>query len=399
MLDGFQYTSKQLEYIQNAHHRWNIAEGAVRSGKSHVALHHIIPQRVLAGRGRKGLNFLLGVSLGNIERNVLQPMRECFGSALVGAIRTNENKARLFGEDVYCLGANNKRALQRLQGSEIKFCYCDEMANIDEDVFEMLKSRLSLPYSECHGACNPAGPRHWLKQFIDRKDLDLYSQHYTLYDNPYLDQAVVAEICKEYQGTVFFDRLVEGRWVQAEGLVYQAWSGSELFCDREFSRGDIYCLSIDYGISNPFVALLWTVRGGVGYCVDEYSWNGRQQGHLTDQQHLERLQEMLQGRWVEAVTVDPSATSFIQLLRQQTSWDVFPAKNAVLEGIANTSRAMAAGCIKIHPRCATVAKELAEYSWDERAACDAVIKENDHAMDAMRYFVETIGLNALKCFE
>lgn len=398
MLDGFDYTPKQIEYIREAHHRWNIAEGAVRSGKSHVALHHIIPQRVRQGRGKKGLNFLLGVSLGNIERNVLQPMRDCFGSALVGAIKTNENKACIFGEDVYCLGADNKRAIQRLQGSEIKFVYCDEMANINEEVFEMLKSRLSLPYSECHGACNPEGSRHWLKRFIDRTDLDMFVQHYTLFDNPYLDPSVVAEICKEYQGTIFYKRLVQGLWVQAEGLVYAPFANGEIVEECYATKKDVCYLSIDYGIQNPFAALLWKVEDGKAYCCEEYYWNGREDGQLTDRQHLENLRKRFGDRWIDLVIVDPSATSFIQEVNQSSDWNVVGADNKVIEGISNTAIAMGSECLKVSPSCKNTLEELSLYSWDKRSETDKVIKENDHAMDAMRYFVQTVGLNRLYCF-
>lgn len=399
MLEGFTYTEKQKEYIRKANHRWNIAEGAVRSGKSHVALHHVIPNRVMAGHGKKGLNFLLGVSLGNIERNVLSPMRDCFGEQLVGSIRTSENKALLFGEDVYCLGADSKRAIQRLQGSEIKFVYCDEMANINPDVFEMLKSRLSLPYSECHGACNPEGSRHWLKKFIDRDDLDIFRQHYTIFDNPYLDDVVVDEMVKEYAGTVYYKRLIQGLWVQAEGLVYAPYVNGELVEDCEATAKDVCFISIDYGILNPFAALLWKVKDGVAYCCDEYYWDGRRQGQLTDRQHLDNLLKWANNRYIDMVVIDPSASSFIAEVRHSSPWSIVGGDNKVNEGIASTCVAMGAGCIKIAPRCKALQSELELYVWDESSVTDRVIKDNDHAMDAMRYFVNTIGVKVLKCFE
>ena len=215
-----QLTSKQLEYVREAHHRWNIAEGAVRSGKSWLATAYTIPDRVVSLQGKKGINLLLGVSLGNIERNVLVPMRDRFGDALVGTIKGSQNTCTLFGETVYCLGAEKRSQVAKLKGAEVKFCYCDELADINPEVFQMLKSRLSLDYSECHAACNPESPLHWLKRFIDTPGLDIYDQRYTIDDNPFLPESYVTELKREYAGTVYYDRFILGRWKLAEGLVY-----------------------------------------------------------------------------------------------------------------------------------------------------------------------------------
>ena len=182
-------TEKQAEYVREAHHRWNLATGAVRSGKSHLAVQSTIPDRLIEMHGRKGLALILGATKENIERNVLTPMRDIWGDRFVGDINAR-NWCQIFGERVYCIGAENAGQVSKLRGSEIKFAYCDEICDIHPEVFEMLKSRLSLAYSECHGACNPAGPNHWLKQFIDKGEtdpgIDMFCQRYTIDDNPFL---------------------------------------------------------------------------------------------------------------------------------------------------------------------------------------------------------------------
>ena len=164
-------TEKQAEYVREAHHRWNLAIGAVRSGKSHLAVRYTIPRGLRERHNRRGLNLIVGATKENIERNVLEPMRDMWGQALVGDINSR-NWATLFGEKVYCIGGENVKQVNRIRGSEIKFCYVDEVCDVHPQVFEMLKSRLSLPYSECHAACNPAGPTHFVKRFIDQADED-----------------------------------------------------------------------------------------------------------------------------------------------------------------------------------------------------------------------------------
>lgn len=218
-----QLSSKQNEYILNATHRWNIKSGAVRSGKSFVDTAYMIPFRIRERAGKPGLNVILGVSKESIERNVLQPMREIYTDKLIGTIN-NRNVARICGEDVYCLGAEKVSQVAKIQGSSIKYCYGDEIAKWNKEVFQMLKSRMDKPYSCFDGSCNPEHPTHWLKEFLDNPDLDIYLQTYTIFDNPYLDPEFVKQICKEYEGTIYYDRLIIGLWKRAEGAIYKRFA-------------------------------------------------------------------------------------------------------------------------------------------------------------------------------
>ena len=256
-----QLSSKQNEYILNANHRWNIKSGAVRSGKSYVDTAFVIPFRIRERAGKPGLNIILGVSKESIERNVLQPMREIYTSALIGTINSR-NIAKVCGEDVYCLGAEKISQVAKIQGSSIKYCYGDEIAKWNKEVFQMLKSRLDKPYSCFDGACNPEHPTHWLKEFIDSPELDIYLQKYTIFDNPYLPAEFVEQLCKEYEGTIYYDRLILGLWKRAEGAIYKKFADDpERFrCDivekksespskKEFLKSDITSIeiAIDFG--------------------------------------------------------------------------------------------------------------------------------------------------------
>ena len=218
-----QLSKKQNEYIINATHRWNIKSGAVRSGKSYVDTAYVVPFRIRERAGKPGLNVVLGVSKESIERNVLQPMREIYTEKLIGQIN-NRNIARICGEDTYCLGAEKISQVAKIQGASIKYCYGDEIAKWNKEVFQMLKSRLDKPYSCFDGACNPEHPTHWLKEFIDNQELDIYLQRYAIFDNPYLPEEFVEQLCKEYEGTIYYDRLILGRWKRAEGPIYKKFA-------------------------------------------------------------------------------------------------------------------------------------------------------------------------------
>ena len=179
---------------------------------------YTIPSRIRERAGKKGLNVILGVTNSTIERNVLQPMRELYGDRLVGTINS-QNIAKLFGEEVYCLGAEKVSQVSKIRGASIKYCYCDELAEYNQEVFELLKSRLDKEYSVLDGALNPESPTHWLKEFLD-SDADIYCQNYTIFDNPFLPKEFVDNLCKEYQGTVYYNRYILGQWCNAEGIIF-----------------------------------------------------------------------------------------------------------------------------------------------------------------------------------
>lgn len=216
---------KQLEFVKNANHRYNIKTGATRSGKSYMDNLYTIPSRIRERVGKEGLNAIIGVSKGTLERNVLQPMREIYGPNVVGTIGS-DNIVELFGDSAYCLGAEKVSQVAKVRGASFKYVYGDEVAEWNKEVFELLKSRMDKSYSCFDGACNPDNPKHWFKKFID-SDADIYCQKYTIFDNPFLPKEFVKALCDEYRGTVYYDRYIRGLWVAAEGAVYKLFNDAQ----------------------------------------------------------------------------------------------------------------------------------------------------------------------------
>ena len=405
-------TEKQNEYIRTSGQRWNLKIGAVRSGKSYVDVAYIIPSRIRERAGLPGLTVIMGVSKGTIERNVLQPMREIYTSELVGTIN-NENIAYVFGEQVYCLGAEKITQVAKIQGMSVKYCYGDEIAKWNKQVFEVLKSRLDKEYSCFDGACNPESPNHWLKEFIDDPELDAYIQKYKIFDNPFLPKAYVDNLCKEYAGTVYYDRYILGEWALAEGLIYPMYKEA-LTDSTDDLPGTELCVSIDYGTMNAFAAILWVKRGSVWFAEREYYYSGRDTGvQKTDQEYSDALEEWISDIWAEKkkspitshlggvsygrieTIIDPSAASFIALLKKSEWSKVRTANNAVLDGIRDTAVALQTGKIKIvRPAMPNWIKEAGGYVWDDSQVEEKPVKEQDHLMDSMRYFVYTKRISA-----
>ena len=215
------WTPKQAEFIRCANHRWNFKGGATRSGKTYMDFRYTIPSRIRERIGKDGLVVILGVTKSTIERNVLEPMRNLYGDSLVGYI-SSDNTLQLFGEKVYALGAEKMSQVSKLRGASIKYCYGDEVADWSQDVFELLKSRLDKDYSCFDGTFNPQAPTHWLKEFLD-SDADIFSQTYTIDDNPFLPMKFREDLKKEYFGTVLYDRYILGLWAAAEGALFTTY--------------------------------------------------------------------------------------------------------------------------------------------------------------------------------
>lgn len=378
---------KQTEFAREGHHRWNFKGGATRSGKTYLDFRWIIPIRIRERVGKDGLTVILGVTKSTIERNVLEPMRTIYGDALVGTI-SSDNTAWIFGEKCYCLGAEKVSQVSKIRGASIKYCYGDEVADWSQEVFELLKSRLDKAYSCFDGTYNPQGPNHWLKVFLDSK-ADIFSQTYTIDDNPFLPEAFVENLKREYRGTVFYDRYILGRWALAEGLIYPMFGESNIV-DEEPPAGRYY-ISVDYGTLNPFSAGLWCVTKQGAVRIKEYYYSGRgTQKQLTDEEYYQAIRELADGYNVDYVVIDPSAASFITTVFRHNEFHVVKANNDVMDGIRRTSVYLKSGELKIHRQCKDAIREFGLYRWDEESTVDKVIKADDHAMDDIRYFANTI---------
>ena len=399
-----QLTSKQNEYIRNATHRWNIKTGAVRSGKSYVDTAYTIPARIRERIGKPGLTVIFGVSRDTIERNVLQPMREIYGSGLVGTIN-NRNMAWVCGEDVYCLGAEKVSQVAKVQGSSIKYAYGDEVAKWNREVFEMLKSRLDKPYSCFDGACNPENPTHWMKEFID-SDIDIYVQKYEIFDNGYLPKEYVENLCKEYEGTVYYDRLIKGMWKRAEGAIYRMFADDPDRFIRPVNRQDIkeIRIGIDFGgngSGHSFVAtaILWN---GIVHPVMSRKHMKKDFPQGIDANKLSELflqlvddaiakyGKLRYAVWDNAETV--LGQSIENACRKEfPSLLVLPAqKKKINDRINYTVRLMGSGRFFITPDCLTLKKALQDAVYNSKALQEERLDDGSTDIDTLDAFEYTI---------
>lgn len=388
------YSDKQLALIrlwqQNKLKRINLLEGSVRSGKTWISL--VLWAFWIATMPRDRNYLMVAKTLTSLRRNCLDLLQTLVGTRNF-TYSLSKKEGSLFGRRVYLEGVNDARAESKIRGMTLQGAYCDEVTLFTEDFFTMLLSRLSAPGAKLIGTTNPDNPNHWLMQkYINRKDeLDMLVLKFLIDDNPYLDPGYIANLKREYTG-VFYDRYIRGLWVVAEGLIYpDAAQGKYTVPDDPDRKYTQYYISVDYGTINPCSMGLWGLCDGIWYRIRESYFDSRKEmRQLTDEEHYTRLEKLAGNLPIRAVIVDPSAASFIETIRRHRKFHVRPADNAVLDGIRATATAMQTGKIKICACCTNTLAEFAAYRWDEKAAEDKPIKENDHAMDDIRYFVRTI---------
>lgn len=379
------YTEKQREYIREAQgHRWGIKTGAVRSGKTFLDVADTIPRNIRERIGKPGLAVILGNTKGTLQRNIIEPMQELYGTRLVTDIRS-DNTAQIFGETCYCLGADNIRHVDRIRGSSIKYAYCDEAATYNQGVFEMLKSRLDKPYSRCDATCNPDAPAHWFKQFID-SDADIYRQTYTLDDNPTLPPEFVTALKREYAGTVYYERLVLGLWVAAQGAIYRSFAdnpGKYIIDDPPpvFSA----TIGVDFGghgSAHAFSLVGFTPRYENLIVLDEWYHKGEITPQQLDAAFVQFTQKNMKRYPIVEVRADSAETTLINGISAAAAAagiaiPVYKSrKKPINDRINCETRLFAAGRFLIMRHCKHHIEAFASAVWDESYITEDVRLDN-----------------------
>ena len=361
----------------------------------------LIPKRVLAGAGKEGLNVILGNTRETIRRNVLLPMVSIYGSGRISNIRT-DNSCTMFGQQVFILGADNEAHVNRLRGASIKYCYGDEITTWNQGVFDMLKSRLDKPYSVFDGTCNPEGPQHWFKTFLD-SDADIYQQAYCIDDNPYLDPAFVENLKREYSGTVLYDRYIRGLWVAAEGAIYRQFNDHPeryIVSDLPDQRITRAVIGVDFGggtSAHAFCCTGFTTDGAV-VVLDEYHEQQALEPTKLERDFVDFVRRC-QMRWlVTDVWCDSAEQTLINGLRAAAARERIGVnignaqKRPINDRIRATCLLMGAGRFFVNADCVETIDALKAALWDGRKQTEDVRLDdgttNIDSLDAMEYSFE-----------
>lgn len=402
------FSEKQRLVWQNtigAHHRWNVSSGATRSGKTFLDYYRI-PYRI-RNVGNDGLVLLIGNTRATLERNVLSPMRGIWGKNFVGYVSQN-NTIELFGRKCHALGADKISQVQRLRGAGLSYCYGDEVTTWHPEVFSMLKSRLDKKGACFDGTCNPDGPGHWFKKFLDGGEsdgLDIFRADFTIDDNPFLEPDFVSALKREYAGTVYYDRYILGRWVAAEGRIYVPFSRQrhvvgleELEKLHKIAPLTQFSIGVDIGGNkSATVFTLAAIAKGYKYAIilDEV-YDKR---NLTAEHVIQSFKETSR-RWKDEYPrlADCYADSAEQLFVKSFRWEapylnVYNAKKTPVNGrIAAVNRLLAQDRLFVAKPCRELIAAIESAVWsDKEKNRDVRLDDgsvNVDSLDSMEYALE-----------
>ena len=371
-----------------------LCDGAVRSGKT---LAMGLGFFLWAMETFNGRSFgICGKTISSFRRNVLTeivPKLQALGFRWQEKRSENRIIVQFQGREnrFYIFGGQDEGSASLIQGVTFAGVLLDEAALMPRSFVEQACARCSVAGSRIWFNCNPAGPNHWLYRewVLKAEEKNCLRLHFTMKDNPGLTKAIQQRYERLYSG-VFYKRYVLGQWAQAEGRVYDFF-GPDMVKPVPLGEYEKWYVSCDYGTVNPTSMGLWGRKSGVWYRMGEFYFDSRKrQRQMTDAEYADALDDLAGGRKITAVVVDPSAASFMEVLRRR-GHPVRKANNDVLAGIRMTADALKTGKIVICEGCTDLLREMELYVWQEQGVGqDRVKKENDHAMDDMRYFVSTM---------
>ena len=371
-----------------------ICDGAVRSGKTLCMSVSFVSWAMFSFDG--GSFAICGKTIRSVKRNVASPLLNILRelgfrvqeklSSNIFIVYSGERK-----NTFYLFGGRDESSAALIQGITLCGVLFDEAALMPRSFVEQALARCSVEGSKLWFNCNPEYPQHWFcREWVKKtKEKNIYYLHFVMEDNPSLSKKMLERYKKLYSGS-FYDRFVLGKWTASEGLVYPFMSDDKMLFDIPDGYAEQYVISCDYGTVNPSSFGLWGLFDGCWYRIGEYYYSSKKEGmSRTDEEHYTGLCKLAGDRDISKIVVDPSAASFIEVIRRHGKYKVVSAKNNVLDGIRQTSTALKEGSIRICRSCGDSIREFGLYRW-ESGGNDRPVKENDHSMDDIRYFVSTV---------
>lgn len=390
-------SNKQKKILAFPYSRYDalICDGAVRSGKTSIMTWAFVEW---AMREFNGQRFgICGKTVDSATKNIIIPFISMSLAKERYTLRWRRSDKLLevrrgFTTNYFeVFGGKDESSQDLIQGRTFAGVLLDEVVLMPQSFVNQALARCSVDGAKLWFSCNPGSPQHWfylewIKKHNERNALYL---HFEMEDNPSLSEKTLERYRSQYSG-VFYDRYIIGKWVLADGLVYPMFS-MDANVVHDHGKDGLYYVSIDYGTVNPTAMGLWRIQDGTAIMEREYYHNSREtHKQKTDEEYYTDLENFVGDTLIQRIIIDPSAASFKECIRRHGKFKVMDADNSVLDGIRFTSTMIKQGKCKIHESCVNTLREFSLYSWDDKANDDAVIKENDHSMDQMRYMFQTL---------
>ncbi len=440
------FSGKQLNYLAYSYRPINIAVGAVQSGKSWILNVRFALYIIQSPHDR----FLIcGSTRDTVQDNVIENGLENICKNLLGPDNVHYSKVDgkftiwVNGREKICtiVGVNNKGATSRLKGKPVGGALLDEITEYPEEPLDMAFARNSLAGALIFCSTNPGSPLHPVfKKFVGNekkiRENDVRVWNFSQSDNPTLTEERKKFYNSQFEG-VFYQRNVLGKWVMAEGAIYNMFLDSENVIKKnsEFVPGvpervnekgeyvrnrlkprefDDFFICADYGTASVTTFLLVGVKRqqteGLGlqnyyYVIREYYYDSREAMGvtLTDPKLVKELENLIERDWkppkLRAIYVDNSASSLIAQMfddgiEEKYGTQILGVKGDVKKSIAKVQTLIGQRRMLFYEECENTIAEHQTYMWDplKRKKGESVpVKENDHTCDAVRYGVIGYG--------
>ena len=407
MIQWAPFSPKALDFLSNSDARVNILHGSVRSSKT---INCTVRWLSYIVDGPQGDLAMLGKTTATLQRNVLNDLFDIVGPKNYKWLNRQQGELQIFGRRIYCFGANNEDAESKIRGATFAGAYCDEANLYPQSVFNQLMARMSIKGAKCFCNCNPDNPYHWFyTDYITNNTIkDKKVWQFLMDDNLSLDADYIEALKQMYTG-VWYERMIEGKWVAAEGRIYDMFDDKTHMIDTTaFIRSSglnpkaiKWIVGCDYGTAT---VMSWGLYGrlpnGTYLKVKEYYYDAmKMKVQKTDGEFADEFDAWIKQADVKpwAVFCDPSAASWkTELMRR--GYVVLNANNDVINGIRKVATMLNTGKFYIDKSCVNTKMEYSTYSWDpmaQKQGKDRPIKEHDHTCDTDRYVVYTDDLNGM----
>lgn len=383
-------SKKQLHFLLTSDARINIADGAIRSGKTFVFnlrwLDYIV-------NGPKGTLLMAGKTIRTLERNVLKAENGLFDLLGEENYKYNGSTGELVIGDrkIICIGASDERSENKIRGMTLAGALCDEVTLFPKSFIEQLIGRCSVAGSQLFWNCNPDSPYHYIKhEYLDNPKMKPLIKHwrFLMKDNPFLvktNPEYIKQAETTYTGA-FYKRNVLGEWALAEGLVYPAFNETHIVDNLPEEYDEIY-VGVDHGVVHPATFIMIGVKDREVYVIKEYY-----ESNKTNSELAEDFIDFIDGYNINGITVDSAAKS---LILEFNKYDIYTTdcNKEVVDGITFISQLIGEKKLFVHRSCENLIKEFYTYSWDDKKSQsqgkDVVVKLSDDALDALRYVCRT----------
>jgi len=382
------FSDKQLEFISNCKGTWNMAHGAVSTGKTICTLFAFMHY---CDRCPDSQLFMCGHTCSTIYQNAIRLLLETDQFSLFRPFISwfsQKQELKFKDKSITIVGAKDEGAIRKIQGKTMSGFYGDEMTLYPESIIDMIDTRLRNPHSKAFASMNPTHPNHRMKKWInwaEEGNPRYYSLHFTLDDNPFVNDDYKDRIKNSLSG-MFYKRNYLGLWCMAEGAVFDFFDKNIHVVEKPPRAAEYWIVGIDFGIKNAFSYVLIGVSTGKfdqsGKCLwveKEYYWDEKKKGRQKLVSELaDDVQEFLEPYSIKNIYIDPSAAVFKLELRRRNI-HVSDANNDVLNGIAYMTSEMGKGNLFVCSECKDLIREIEGYVWDSKKAAkgeDAPLKEN-----------------------